>query len=679
MHCKFGRKVVTIEMQVLEVAPTDIDGLIGKNHLKSALINFAAMEIRFAQPSSQITEERLSQNILRLRENSKIKKQSIKRAEEVFPRTHTNESEDVLHIVRNAVEDRAENALKCFLTSRQPILEDKKDVGETRVDIIMNSMPTNHLSDEDLIKVRNLVDKFNSIFKLKTDKLGACTLMKCRVPLKDESRVSNVKQYKMPKSHEDEAEKIVQGWLREGIAEISISPFNSPIIVVPKKTLQGEKRFRVVIDLRKLNLNIIDAQWNQPSVHEILRAIPKVKYMASIDLSNGYFQVELDQRDRHKFAFTVKQKHYQMSRMAQGAKTSAACFNHILTRALEGINDFKYVFVYLDDICIFAETKEELFQRIEAIFERFKNYNLKINPQKFEMLLEEIIFLGHKISYEGILPEKSKVDAIQKMPLPRNIKEVQSVLATFSFFREHIPDLAKISFPLTKLLRKNEQFLFTSECVEAFEKIKSILTSEPLLCQASVLEKPENKAILVTDASQSAIGASLLVLINGEKLHAIAYSSKILNRTQANWSTFEKEYYSVVTAVTKDFAYLLLEKEFTILTDHQALINTTKAALDVLSPKLCRWSLRLQNYKFRILYLKGRFNIISDLLSRLVQCEAQDEDESENCYLLEDLNSFAVLRSETRKKLDEIRDGNIASQSVSKQATKRSDKPRSIR
>ncbi|KAK1670258.1 hypothetical protein QYE76_058417 [Lolium multiflorum] len=240
---------------------------------------------------------------------------------------------------------------------------------------------------------------------------------------------------------------------------------------------------------------------------------------------------------------------------------------------------------------------------------RCEETNLVLNWEKCHFMVNEGIVLGHKISERGIEVDRAKVEAIEKMPYPRDVKGIRSVLGHAGFYRRFIKDFSKISKPLTNLLQKDVPFVFDDDCKEAFETLKKALTTAP------IVEPPDwNLPFeIMCDASDFAIGAVLGQRVD-KKLNVIHYASKTLDAAQRNYATTEKELLAVVFACDKFRSYIV-DSKVTIHTDHAAIryLMTKKDA----KPRLIRWVLLLQEFDLHIVDRKGADNPVADNLSRL--------------------------------------------------------------
>ncbi|GJW13351.1 reverse transcriptase domain-containing protein [Tanacetum coccineum] len=180
-------------------------------------------------------------------------------------------------------------------------------------------------------------------------------------------------------------------------------------------------------------------------------------------------------------------------------------------------------------------------------------------------MVKEGIVLGHKISKKGIEVDKAKIDVISKLPHPTTVKGIRSFLGHAGFYRRFIKDFSKISRPMTHLLEKNTPFIFSEECIQAFQILKKKLTEAPILI-APNWDQPFE---LMCDASDYAIGAVLGQRIE-KHFRPIHYASKTMTEAETNYTTTEKEMLAVVYAFEKFRSYLIMNKSV-VYTDHSAL------------------------------------------------------------------------------------------------------------
>ncbi|GJY39358.1 reverse transcriptase domain-containing protein [Tanacetum coccineum] len=243
------------------------------------------------------------------------------------------------------------------------------------------------------------------------------------------------------------------------------------------------------------------------------------------------------------------------------------------------------------------------------MLQRCKDTNLCLNWEKSHFMVKEGIVLGHKISKKGIEVDKAKIDVIAKLPYPTTVKGVRSFLGHAGFYRPFIKDFSKISRPMTHLLEKNTPFIFSNDCIQAFQTLKKKLTEAPIL----IAPDRDLPFELMCDASDFAIGA-VLGQRHEKHFRPIHYASKTMNEAESHYTTTKKEMLAVVYDFEKFRSYFILNKSI-VYTDHYAL-KYLFAKKDS-KARLLRWVLLLQEFDFNVIDTKGAENLTADHLSRL--------------------------------------------------------------
>ena len=286
---------------------------------------------------------------------------------------------------------------------------------------------------------------------------------------------------------------------------------------------------------------------------------------------------------------------------------------------------------YLDDICVFSSSVDEMLDRIALVFGQLKEFNLKIKPKKSFFFQSSVLFLGHQLSKDGILPNPEKVNKVKDWPIPKNAKEVHSFLGLASYYRRFIPQFSKWASPLHDLIRpiamtkkrarvklpplapNLPQFIWTAEHKESFDKLKDALTSAPVLAYPDYLKR----FILETDASLKGLGTVLTQEDDeGNFLCIISYASRMLKpyeRSMRNYSSAKLELLVLKWAVCEKFKDYLIGSRFTILTDNNPL---TYVRMSRLGAAQIRWLSDLALFDFEIKYRAGKSNQAADALSR---------------------------------------------------------------
>src|SRR5882762_759472 len=400
--------------------------------------------------------------------------------------------------------------------------------------------------------------------------------------------------------------------LENDLIEISNAPCSSPCIVVPKSDGTG----RFCVDFRDINSITKPDSYALPLIDNIISDLGKAKYFTVIDLTKGYHQIPVKQSDRWKTSFVTHRGLFQYKAMPFGSRNAPACFQRAMDKIL-GQGRHKFCLVYIDDIIIFSETREEHLKHLKFVLNALLKANLHINPKKLQLLCKEFKFLGFvfKEDEKGIMkkyPNPKKVIAITKFPTPKNQKDVSRLVGMMHYYCQFVPNYAILIKPITKLLGSKYTFKFawSLECETNLRRILEILANE-----ASLFIPNFNMPFEIhCDACDFGIAAVLLQLDpeSGE-LKPISFRSRHLNEAEKKMCTTHKERLAVKFGLDK-FKFYVEYSHFTIVTDHQALewLMTTKD----LNGKLARWAATVQEFDFRIKYRPGRIHERADTLSR---------------------------------------------------------------
>ncbi|GJW08591.1 putative nucleotidyltransferase, ribonuclease H [Tanacetum coccineum] len=211
--------------------------------------------------------------------------------------------------------------------------------------------------------------------------------------------------------------------------------------------------------------------------------------------------------------------------------------------------------VFMDDFSVFGNSFESCLTNLSKMLARCEETNLVLNWEKCHFMVKEGIVLGHKISKSGIEVDRVKVEVIAKLPYPTNVKGVRSFLGHAGFYRRFIKDFFKIARPMTQLLIKDAKFIFSNECMQAFDILKNKLTSAPVI----IAPEWNLDFELICDASDYVVGAVLGQRID-KKFRPIYYACKTMNDAQEHYTTTEKELMAVVYAFDKFRSYLIMSK-----------------------------------------------------------------------------------------------------------------------
>ncbi|XP_060810231.1 uncharacterized protein LOC132904321 [Amyelois transitella] len=330
-----------------------------------------------------------------------------------------------------------------------------------------------------------------------------------------------VPPYRLTPAKRSIMEAEINKMLKDGVIEECESAWAAPALLIPKK----DGTYRFCVDYQRLNAITKSDTYPLPVIEDLLHSTKREGYMSTLDLRSGYWQVSVAPADRDKTSFISPMGVFRFLRMPFGLKNAPATFQRLMDRFRSGstLKDVTLL-IYLDDLLILSDGPfQKHLEDLDAIFNRLRLFGLRANREKCNFACEQVKYLGHLITHKGILPDESKVHAIQEMKEPSNLKHLKSFLQTCSWFRKFVPGFSEIAQPLTKLTKKNEPWVWADDQRSAFNELKKRLITAPVLVQADH-SKP---FIIHTDASNYALGA---VLLQGEgnDVHPIEYSSRLL-------------------------------------------------------------------------------------------------------------------------------------------------------
>lgn len=220
----------------------------------------------------------------------------------------------------------------------------------------------------------------------------------------------------------------VKKLLKNDLIEICTSNYNSPLIVVPKKSTDGKRKWRMCVDYRALNRKLIPDKFPLPRIDEILDGLGNAKYFSVLDLYSGYHQIPITENSRKLTAFSTDSGHFQWKVLPFGLNIAPASFMRMMTLAFSGLTPEK-CFLYMDDVIVIGLSENHHISNLRKIFETCRKFRLKLNPQKCEFFRPEVSFLGHKCTAEGLLPDPLKIMAVRNYPVPKNADEAKRFVA----------------------------------------------------------------------------------------------------------------------------------------------------------------------------------------------------------------------------------------------------------
>jgi hypothetical protein len=340
-----------------------------------------------------------------------------------------------------------------------------------------------------------------------------------------------------------------------------------------------------------------------PIVDELLDELHGACWFTKLGLHAGYHQIRVVDSDIPKTTFKTHDGHWEFKVMPFGLTNAPATLQAIMNNIFAPLLR-KSVLVFMDDILVFSKTLEDHEKHLAEVLQILASNHMFIKRSKCSFAQPQLEYLGHIIGAQGVATDPTKVKVVQEWPIPSTVKQVRSFLGLAGYYKKFIRQYGVISRPLSNLLKKGTQFLWTTVHQEAFQVLKQALISAP------VLKLPDfsQPFVIETDACDKGIRAVLM-----QQGHPIAYLSKGLGPKNAALSTYEKECLAVLMAVDKWKSYLQ-HKEFIISTDHRSLLHLSDQQLT--TGVQHKAFLKLLGLNYKIVYKKGKENVVADALSR---------------------------------------------------------------
>ncbi|GJZ25743.1 putative nucleotidyltransferase, ribonuclease H [Tanacetum coccineum] len=377
---------------------------------------------------------------------------------------------------------------------------------------------------------------------------------------------------------------------------------------------------RVQLVLKKGGITVVPNDKDELiPVRKMIKRLAGNAFYCFLDGFSRYFQIPISPEDQEKTTFTCPYGTFAYRRMPFGLCNAPVTFQRCMTAIFHDMLE-DCVEVFMDDFLVFGSSFDTCLFNLEKMLARCEKTNLALNWEKCHFMVQEGIILGHKISQKGIEVDRAKIEFISKLLPLANVKGIRSFLCHAGFYRRFIKDFLKISRPMTHLLEKDAPFVFSFDCLEAFNELKKRLTNSPILTSPDWSLPFE----IIYDASEHSDGA-VLGHQKENRFHPIYYASRTLNDAQENYTVTEKELLVVVFAFDKFRSYLILSKTV-VYTDHSAI--RFLFSKQYAKPQLIGWILLLQEFDIEIRDKKGAENLTADNLSLLENLNLQILDES---------------------------------------------------
>ena len=465
-----------------------------------------------------------------------------------------------------------------------------------------------------------------------------------------------------------ELKKLIRTGHLEKINDVDEDCFVSPVVI----TVKSDKSVKIALDSRKLNDSCIKMRPHMPNMEELLNQISveitrdrtTQLFMSKIDLDYAYGQMKLSEETSRQCVFALTggnfSGYYRFKKGFYGLADIPTIFQEKIDRTLEYCTP-----AWLDNIIIVTRgSKQDHEKKLFDVLDKLEKAGYRASKKKSEFFMKETKWLGHEINENGIKPNDEKVEAILKLKLPENTKDLKSFLGAIQYMAKFLPKLSEQTDRLRKLLKKSEPWIWGPEQETDFNRIKQMLTEGP--CLAHYAKDKDN--MVTTDASKTGLGKTLWQKQDDGNIKPIAYGSRYLNDTEKNYSIGELELLAVVWGL-ENFRFHLYGKKVYLYIGHQALEPLIKRnrCNKQYSARLTRWLDRLAHFDIAIQHTAGSNLKFTDYLSRNPVEGATPEDKNDEEYVIIMLSEQAKLnakygqsfadQSDTSKRVTETENG----------------------
>jgi hypothetical protein len=476
-------------------------------------------------------------------------------------------------------------------TTLQPQPEEVEDCNIGTVDNPKMVKLSKFLSVENKNKYTELLKKYKDVFAWSYEDLKTydTSVIEHKIPLKP-----GVKPFKQKLRQfnpillpviEKEVKKLLDAKI---IVPLRYSDWVANLVPVRKKN--GE--IRLCVDFRNLNKSSLKDNYPLPKMDHVLEKVVGATRMSMIDGFSGYNQIVVSEPDKEKTAFTTPWGTFMYDKMPFGLMNAGATFQRAMDIAFVGERD-KFVVIYLDDLTVFSKSDEDHIIHLKQTFEKCRKFGLSLNPKKSHFAMQEGKLLGHIVSRDGIRIDPKRVEAIETLAIPRNVKEIQSFLGKINFLRRFVPNFAEIVKLITDMLRKNNEVKWTTEAKASFAHIKKVISEAPVLASPDYLKE----FFIFSFASEHTLAVVLLQKNEEGFEQPIAFFSKSLRDAELKYNIMEKQAYAMVKALKAFRTYVLHSKIIAYV--------PTSAVKDILvqadsDGKRGRWLAKIQEFDLEV-------------------------------------------------------------------------------
>lgn len=430
--------------------------------------------------------------------------------------------------------------------------------------------------------------------------------------------------YPLKEAVETEIERLVESGI---IYPVKDSVWATPLVCITKP---DGKSVRLCSDFKvTLNKVLKNAEhYPLPTQDDLFAKLSGGKIFSKVDLSNAYLQLSVGVKSQPYLTVNTHLGLFRYRRLPFGIKSAPSQFQAAMDKILAGLES---TYCFLDDIIVIGYSVDDSLKKTEALLQRLREYGIRANCTKSNLLQSSIDFLGHRIDQQGIHPTDKLVQAILRAPQPTNVTQLKSFLGLLNFYGKFLPNLSTVLHPMHQLLHKTRGWAWDSKCTEAFETCKQMLVQSDVL----VPYDPNLKIEVTADASPYGVGCVLSHILPDGTVRPVAFASRTLTKAEMGYAQLDREALAIIYAVKKFHKYIY-GRNFTLVTDHAPLtvLFGEKKGIPVLAAaRMQRWAIILSAYDYNIIHRKGTDLVEADALSRLPsKVESKPDEDSINFF-----------------------------------------------
>lgn len=508
-------------------------------------------------------------------------------------------------------------------------------------------------NDETIRYMKQVKTDFETFYTQKQPDVTKAIKYKATIRLK-EDKYFNVSPQRLSKFERDAVDRIVEGWLADGTIRESDSPYSSKVVLVKKKN----GCYRLCINFKTLNNLVERDHFPLPVIEDQIAKLEGMAYFSTMDMKNGFFHVELTEDSKKYTSFVTETGQFEFNVLPFGYTNAPSIFCRYVAKVLNEFVKSGELVVFMDDILLCSKSIDEHLNLLRRVFSVLKDNGVKLNLEKCRFLVTQVEFLGYDVRWNQVSPCDRHVSAVRDLPIPHNAKSLQRFLGLLSYFRKFIKGFSSIASPLYDLLKKDAVYAFGPKHLEAFEKLKSILVSRPVLC----IYSPTAETQLHTDASSHGFGGILMQKQSDGKFHPVMFFSRKTDQAEAKMHSFELETLAIVYSLQR-FRHYLIGLHFEIVTDCKALKQTLEKR-DT-NYKIARWVDFLEQFDKVIVHRSGDKMQHVDALSRMYVNVVDVPNADGKQSLFEDSLYVAQIQDENLSSLKMlVQDGKLSGYEV---------------